>query len=212
MPTQTTYYGFQKPNVNDPTDQDLWGGYLNMDLDSIDSIIHSLTIVPSGMISPFAGSAAPSGWFLCYGQAISRSTYATLFSAISTTYGAGDGSTTFNIPDLRGRSAIGLDNMGGSSASRITTIASSLGANGGSEFLQSHTHGITDPGHTHTYNNIASTSIGGGTTPVATGSPGPNGTQINLQSATTGIAVQYSGAGNSQNLQPMMFLNYIIKT
>lgn len=60
-----------------------------------------------GMIVAYAGSAAPTGWLLCDGTAVSRSTYAQLFSLISTTYGAGDGSTTFNVPDLRSSMPMG---------------------------------------------------------------------------------------------------------
>ena len=59
--------------------------------------------LPTGVVVPFAGATAPDGYLLCYGQAVSRSTYSDLFAAIGTTYGAGDGSTTFNLPDLRGR-------------------------------------------------------------------------------------------------------------
>lgn len=73
----------------------------------------------TGTVLPFAGSAAPIGWLLCYGQAVSRTTYANLFAAIGTAYGAGDGSTTFNVPDLRGRVAAGKDDMGGTAASRL---------------------------------------------------------------------------------------------
>ena len=70
---------------------------------------------------PYVGSTAPNSNFaLPFGQAISRATYDPLFALVGTTFGAGDGSTTFNIPDLRGRVAFGLDNMGGSAASRIT--------------------------------------------------------------------------------------------
>jgi hypothetical protein len=76
--------------------------------------------VPAGSVMPYAGSTAPSGWLLSYGQAISRSTYATLFAAIGTTYGVGDGATTFNVPDLRGRLVAGQDDMGGTSANRLT--------------------------------------------------------------------------------------------
>lgn len=62
---------------------------------------------PPGMLAPYAGSSAPSGWLLCDGSAVSRTTYADLFSAISTTYGSGNGTTTFNVPDLRGRNPYG---------------------------------------------------------------------------------------------------------
>lgn len=69
-------------------------------------------IVPAGTISAFAGATAPNGYLLCDGSAISRTTYANLFSAIGTAFGNGNGSTTFNIPDLRGVFLRGIDNMG----------------------------------------------------------------------------------------------------
>src|SRR5688500_3675360 len=56
--------------------------------------------IPTGSVVPYAGTTEPTNWLFCYGQAVSRTTYAALFTAISTTYGAGDGSTTFNLPDL----------------------------------------------------------------------------------------------------------------
>ena len=96
--------------------------------------------LPIGIVLPFAGSTAPSGWALCYGQAISRSSYSGLYGVIGTQYGSGDGSTTFNLPDLRGRVTAGRDNMGGTAASRLTSTnlgsnPGSLGAAGGSETL-----------------------------------------------------------------------------
>jgi microcystin-dependent protein len=97
-------------------------------------------LIPIGGMIDFAGAAAPnSSLVLPYGQAISRTTYATLFSLLGTTYGTGDGSTTFNIPDLRGRVVAGKDDMGGSAASRLsgTSIttggATTLGGSGGAE-------------------------------------------------------------------------------
>src|SRR5262249_56664787 len=95
--------------------------------------------IPLGGLLPYVGSSAPNSAFaLPFGQAISRATYATLFSLISTTFGTGDGSTTFNLPDLRGRAVFGLDNMGGSAASRITVAGgnfngTTLGGTGGAE-------------------------------------------------------------------------------
>lgn len=86
----------------------------------VQDAVGALVTIPSGMLAPFAGTTAPSGWFLCYGQAVSRTTYAALFTAIGTVYGIGDGSTTFNLPDLRGRTIAGVDDMGGSAASRLT--------------------------------------------------------------------------------------------
>ena len=97
-----------------------------------------------GLIYMFGGSVAPSGFLICDGSAISRSTYADLFSAIGTTYGAGDGSTTFNLPDMSGRVPIGV------------SLDISLGDVGGEEThtlitneLPSHSHGIPSHGHTN---------------------------------------------------------------
>src|SRR5690606_11476130 len=71
---------------------------------------------PAGVLSAYAGDTAPFGWLLADGSEVSRTTYSKLFAAISDTYGAGDGSTTFNLPDLRGRIPIGKDDMGGVAA------------------------------------------------------------------------------------------------
>src|SRR5258707_6849253 len=76
-----------------------------------------------GAVVGYAGSSAPSGWLFCFGQNVGRTTYATLFAVIGTTYGAGDGSTTFGVPDLRGRVPFGKDDMGGVAASRLTYSA-----------------------------------------------------------------------------------------
>ncbi len=124
--------------------------------------------IPTGIVVPFAGSTAPTGWLLCFGQTVSRTQYAALFAVISTTYGVGDGSTTFGLPDLRGRSVSGKDDMGGSAANRVTNAISgitgtTLGAVGGSESMTAHTHGagsyvttasstgINSVDHTHTF-------------------------------------------------------------
>jgi microcystin-dependent protein len=130
--------------------------------------------VPIGAVSDFAGSAAPARWLLCYGQAISRTTYAALFSVVGETYGAGDSSTTFNVPDLRGRVVAGQDDMGGSSANRLTDQSGglngdTLGASGGSE-----THTLTEgqlPSHTHAAGTLAADS-GGSHTHVYSGNAG----------------------------------------
>ncbi len=96
-------------------------------------------VVPIGGLLPYVGASAPNSSFvLPFGQAISRTTYATLFGLVSTTFGSGDGSTTFNVPDLRGRGVFGQDNMGGSAASRITVAGGNfdgtvLGQTGGGQ-------------------------------------------------------------------------------
>jgi len=104
----------------------------------------------AGMMMPWAGSAAPTGWQLCDGTAISRTTYASLFALIGTTYGTGDGSTTFNVPDLRGRTPVGYAATGGH------TDVSTLGANEGVALASrrprhTHTVALTLPNHVHTH-------------------------------------------------------------
>jgi microcystin-dependent protein len=136
---------------------------------------HTAVLAAQGLAFPIAsllhyarGATQPTGWLVCNGQAVSRATYAALFAVIGTTFGSGDGSTTFNVPDARGRVLIGLDNLGASqawdngSANRITdSAADSLGGTGGAEEIvltsaqmpththvqNAHTH--TSPGHTH---------------------------------------------------------------
>lgn len=93
----------------------------------------SVTLIPTGMIAPFAMSTAPTGWLECDGSAVSRTTYADLFTALSTTHGVGDGSTTFNVPDLRGEFVRGWDNGKGTDSGR--TFASSQ-----ADELKSHFH------------------------------------------------------------------------
>lgn len=162
----------------------------------------------TGTVLPFAGSAAPNGWLLCYGQAISRTTYATLFTVLGTTYGVGDGSTTFNLPDLRGRVAAGKDNMGGSAANRLTAASgitgATLGNTGGSE-----THTLTEaqmPAHVHgsgVGNNGFWVDVGGRYIANAGGSV------INLNNVPNTAS---AGNGTAHpNAQPTIVLNSIIK-
>ena len=103
---------------------------------------------PVGAVTAFAGSVAPTSWLLCAGQAVSRTVYAPLFAVIGTTYGAGDGTTTFTVPDMRGRAVAGLDNMGGTDAGRLS-IANTLGTTTGAETvaLTSAQSGV--PAHSH---------------------------------------------------------------
>lgn len=155
------------------------------------------TYMPSGAILAYGGAAAPTGWLLCYGQAVSRTTYANLFTAISTTFGAGDGSTTFNVPDLRGRLPLGADNMGGASANRVTaTEADNLGQGSGAE-----THTLVTaemPAHTHSMSGTGS------------------GSQGSAEAADANVIMNptsSTGAGGAHNnVQPYQTVNYIIKT
>lgn len=98
----------------------------------------SANAIPVGTMLDTAAASADPGFLLCYGQPISRIVYAALFARIGTVYGTGDGSTTFNIPDRRGRASFGKDDMGGSAAGRITVAGGNfdgtvLGASGGQQ-------------------------------------------------------------------------------
>ncbi len=125
-------------------------------------------LVPTGAITPYAGTTPPAGWLLCDGSAVSRTAYARLFAVIGTTYGAGDGSTTFNLPNLRGRFPVGQDGSadftvlgqtGGERAHTLTT--GELPAHGHWVPQQNVTSGNASANHTHDYTvqgNTASVS------------------------------------------------------
>lgn len=164
----------------------------------------AVSSLPSGSVSAYLGAAAPSGWLLCYGQAINRTTYSVLFALFGTTFGIGDGSTTFNLPDLRGRVIAGADNMGGVAANRLgsgstggITVAAVFGVGGGE---QSHTQITSEmPAHTHTYS--------GPTGATGAGSGGP------VAGVGTTTASSSTGGGAAMNVtQPTLVLNYIVKT
>lgn len=206
MPSFTTNYNLIKPNVNDPVDEDLWGGYLNDDLDDIDALVKTATDtaiaagVPIGSVVDYAGSSAPTGYLFCFGQNVSRTTYAALFAAIGTTFGTGDGSTTFGLPDFRGRVAAGKDNMGGTSANRLTGLSGgvdgdTLGATGGAE---SHTLTTAElASHTHTmFSNQYSTGTSGY-------APTDANQYVNISHDTGGTA-SYTIARNTNSLSPTL--------
>lgn len=172
----------------------------------------STSLVPVGTVMSYAGpsSTLPLGWALGFGQSVSRTgTYGSLFGIIGTTYGSADGNS-FNLPDCRGRVIAYVDNLGGTTASRLTSasIASptTLGGTGGDQMMQSHAHGITDPGHAHVVpgSNGSGFSAGGGANQFVN-------TTVNSAAATTGITVNTSGTGVSQNVQPTILMNCIVK-
>ena len=178
--------------------------------------------LPAGLVFPYAGTSAPSGYLLCDGSAVSRSTYSTLFTAVATTYGTGDGSSTFNLPDLRGRVVAGKDDMGGSAASRITSSQSNsddpitgatLGDTGGDEvqgLLEGHlaAHSHSD-GSFAVSTTILTSSSGDGSTHLLR-TDGANTTSLSLD--VTGSSGSTGSGSPVNNMQPTIILNYIIST
>lgn len=150
--------------------------------------------VPAGVIAAYGGASAPSGWLLCDGSAVSRATYSDLFSAISTTYGVGDGSTTFNVPDMRGRVSVGTGTGAG-------LTARTLGATGGAE-----THQLAESelaAHTHTVTGRQTAGHGASGDFNQTDN---TGTANNISTSSTG------GDGSHNNMQPFLVNTAIIKT
>jgi len=148
-------------------------------------------LLPTGLITPFGGDTAPSGWLICDGSAVSRTTYASLFEAIGTTYGGGDGETTFNLPNFKGKVIVGLDSS--------QTEFNSLGKTGGEK-----THTLTIPEMpSHTHGLWTRDAYGGGTS---------GGTIHWEASSSRAITTQSTGGGGAHNnLQPYAVVNYIIK-
>jgi microcystin-dependent protein len=196
--------------------------------------VNSELAFPTGVMVPYGGSTAPaqgvaSGalpWLLCDGSAVSRTTYATLYAVIGTTYGTGDGSTTFDLPDLRGRIPMGAGTGvgGGTSgaagtppAAGATLTTRANGAWGGDERLHAHTHTATDAGHTHPYlrvngnaqmyqSNVASGTGGFGISTTV-------GSILDVPSGTANVSIaNNTEGGTAQNVQPYVVTNYIIKT
>jgi microcystin-dependent protein len=142
------------------------------------------TAVPTGTIQSYGGTAAPSGWLICDGSAIARTTYSVLFAVIGTTYGAGDGSTTFNLPDLRGRVVVGYAPGG-------KTEVATLGNNEGlAENLRNINHHHTWPAY------FDRADIGSGGNAMVTG----------------GSTTATSGDADNTDKPAFLVVNRIIKT
>lgn len=150
------------------------------------------TSVPAGTMLDFGGTTVPTGFLGCDGSAVSRTTFAGLFAAISTIWGTGDGSTTFNLPNFQRRVAVG------SGGSGTATLGNAVGNTGGEE---THTQTIAEmPAHTHTENS-----------PTGGGNGYTNTT--NFGATTANIATGSTGGGTAFNvLQPSGIVLKIIKT
>lgn len=188
---------------------------------AVAAVIATLTptaSLPSGVTVDFMGATVPSGWLLCDGSAVLRTAYPALFTAIGTINADG---TTFNLPDLRGRSTSGRDDMGGTAANRITNVVggsgisgTTLGAVGGLETvilsvaqLPSHGHQVLN-NPTGTIGAIAACAGFAGVAAAGALS------YVNTGAGSAGNPViQPSGSGSAhQNMQPTLITNKIIKT
>jgi microcystin-dependent protein len=181
-----------------------------------------------GEVKMIATPFIPATWLLCAGQAVSRTTYSQLFAYIGGYYGTGDGSSTFNVPDLRGRVPSGADNMGGAAANRLPGW--SLGVNGGSWQAQltdvgqlpwhnhgggNHAHGASQDAHAHTVGGSAVTGSGGSLgISVPAWAIGPVITDTRQPNVYVGASGDTIGAQGGSNpffiVQPTQALNYII--
>jgi microcystin-dependent protein len=148
--------------------------------------------LPVGLVLPLAGNYEPPGWLICDGRAVSRTTYNVLYTICQDKFGSGDGVTTFNIPDMRGRVPAGKDNLGGTAANRLTPAtmpggATDVGKVAGTERhillageIPTHTHTVSPDTHKHFV-----VSSGNASTPTPT------------ISSTRTIYSQNSGAGDN---------------
>jgi microcystin-dependent protein len=167
--------------------------------------------VLTGSMQMWPTATAPTGYLLCAGAAVSRVTYATLYALIGTTYGVGDGSTTFNLPDLRGRMPFGVS---GSYA-----LASTGGSADAVVVTHTHTATVTDTGHNHS--PISGTGFMAYNQPSGAKVYRADVTSEHFTidattaTATTGVTVANASAGSSgtgANLPPYLAINFIIKT
>jgi len=158
-------------------------------------------VLPAGVIMPFGGvvGVSPNGWLICDGTAVSRTTYANLFAMIGTNYGAGDGTTTFNLPDFRGQFLRGTDNGVGNDPDAATRTASNIGGNAGDavgslqgDEIISHNH--TEKyrlavSHVYEWSSNQSFNISGGLTTTNTGSTG--GSETRPKNVNVNFIIKY---------------------
>jgi microcystin-dependent protein len=183
-------------------------------------------VVPIGGLVPYLGATSPnSNFVLPYGQAISRTTYSALFALVGTTFGVGDGTTTFNVPDLRGRTIAAIDNLGGTAANRLSTTyfgtdPTVIGDVGGS---QSHTLtqaelstalGTATSAVSGTISNpngfTQGVFIGAGGGGAGTGTQTTNG--ISTAGITVSTSITNSSGGNAHAIvPPMMVISFILR-
>jgi microcystin-dependent protein len=157
-------------------------------------------VLPAGVIEMFAGSTAPSGWLICDGSTVSRRIYSDLFKVIGTTYGAGDGNTTFTLPDMRGRVPMGVGQGAGLTNRTLASTTGSESVTLSSSNIPSLTTGNQSANHTHSgtssgvsvnhYHQNYSDGVGSGT--MGRGQYGFSG----LGGGYAGVLIVGSGQNN----------------
>lgn len=180
MPS-TPIYSLPYPVASNPPDGPAQIQALAVAVEAaIQGAVAAVAAVPTGTIAPYGGAAAPAGWRLCDGSAVSRSTFSALFAIIGTSFGTGDGSSTFNLPNLRGNVLTGLDagqtefnargKTGGSKSHQLSIANLPAHDHGGGSHghtVNSHSHGgVTQndsPDHAHTTTGLFNPDAGSGT-------------------------------------------------
>jgi microcystin-dependent protein len=217
-PRETPNLGLPVPGDAGAADQVTVTGDL---ADAVDELAPQLLFHP-GDLRPTASNQVPGGWLICDGSAIIRGQYPDLFDAIGTAFGAGDGTTTFNLPDLRGRFPMGAgpaDPLGGAGgARRVALTPEQMPSHSHSVYDPTHAHGVSDPGHAHgvaAYGHSHGISnLAGGSSKVViwtgggqgsywvapgTGYHGTDGAaeNVGIYGAGTGIGIYGAGTGIS---------------
>jgi len=163
--------------------------------------------LPSGSIMPFAGSTAPLGWMLCDGSQISRTTYAALFTAISSAWGNGDGSTTFHLPDFRGRFLRGADAGAGRDPDATSRTASNTGGNAGDNVGSLQNDTIASHRHGFSYHSTNTGSCGSSYLAVT----GTGADLVSTGSTNCTVPLSIDSTGGNETRPVNAYVNYIIK-
>jgi microcystin-dependent protein len=166
--------------------------------------------IPVGTILPFAGTVAPAGYLLCDGSQVSRTTYANLFSVISSAWGNGDGSTTFHLPDFRGRFLRGVDGTAGNDPDKANRTASNTGGNTGNNVGSLQNDAISSHNHNLLFNNAQIGSNPGNTTTVLASQAGSN-TMWTASAPNTVNTISIQSNGGNETRPKNVYVQYIIK-